>query len=176
MQQPTFSGTFVQLLASSAMGNAIAAFGEEGLKLFPFAVAIVVVIYAAVRLLFGSCDNFIYQLRSEWRELMGYPALPVREDLQEASQGREVAVPGISQGLLQAFLEILPLPSWDIPVSTAEPANGGPTCPVCILNWPNAALDCGHRVCAVCLHEIRGRSNRCPVCRDPIRRVVRLYN
>eukprot|EP00438_Fugacium_kawagutii_P011308 Skav205063 [mRNA] locus=scaffold142:298549:310263:+ [translate_table: standard] len=131
-----------------------------------------VLIYAAVRLMFGSCDNFAYQLRSECRELLGYPPLPVRED---ALQGREVAIPGVSQGLMQAFLEILPL-SRDIPASTAEPANGGPTCPVCIVNWPNAAFDCGHRVCAACLQEIRGRSNCCPVCRDPIRRVVRLYN
>ncbi|CAL1130764.1 unnamed protein product [Cladocopium goreaui] len=153
------------------MGNVIAAFGEEGIKLFPFAAVIVVVIYAAVRLLFGSCENFGYQLRSETRELLGYPPLPLRED----AEGREVAITGMSQGLLQAFFEILPL-SRDIPASTAEPANGGPACPVCILNWPNAALDCGHRVCAACLQEIRGRSNCCPVCRDPIRRAVRLYN
>lgn len=126
------------------MGNVIAAFGEEGIKLFPFAVVIVVVIYAAVRLLFGSCDNFGYQLRSETRELLGYPPLPPREDAEASFQGREVAITGMSQGLLQAFFEILPL-SRDIPASTAEPANGGPACPVCILNWPNAALDCGDR-------------------------------
>ncbi|CAK9015695.1 E3 ubiquitin-protein ligase RGLG1 (RING domain ligase 1) [Durusdinium trenchii] len=154
------------------MGNVIAAFGEEGLKLFPFAIAVSVLIYAAVRLIFGSCDEFVYQLRSECRECLGYPALPLRE----SQEVREV-VRGMPHGLMQAFLEILPLPTaWDIPASTAEPANGGPTCPVCILNWPNAALDCGHRICAACLSEIRGRSNCCPVCRDPIRRVVRLYN
>lgn len=31
---------FFQLFACCAMGNVIAAFGEEGLKLFPFAIAV----------------------------------------------------------------------------------------------------------------------------------------
>mmetsp|Transcript_46719 Transcript_46719/g.109118 ORF Transcript_46719/g.109118 Transcript_46719/m.109118 type:complete len:194 (-) Transcript_46719:158-739(-) len=109
-------------------------------------------------------------------------------------QAREPPLSLDSPSLLQVLLERLPHPpsappalgAWlrghsasEIPApSTAEPASaaGIPTCPVCMLNWPNAALDCGHRVCAACLPEIQRRANCCPVCRDPIRQVMRLYN
>ncbi|CAE7840286.1 RGLG4 [Symbiodinium sp. CCMP2592] len=172
------------------MGNIILGAGEEGLRLLPAVVSVSFLVYLIVKAVFGGCRPFLHQLRSECGELLGYPPLPPLDP----PEAREPPLSLDSPSLLQVLLERLPHPpsappalgAWlrghsasEIPApSTAEPASaaGIPTCPVCMLNWPNAALDCGHRVCAACLPEIQRRSNCCPVCRDPIRQVMRLYN
>eukprot|EP00931_Biecheleriopsis_adriatica_P074758 TRINITY_DN48761_c0_g1_i1.p1 TRINITY_DN48761_c0_g1~~TRINITY_DN48761_c0_g1_i1.p1 ORF type:complete len:170 (+),score=22.81 TRINITY_DN48761_c0_g1_i1:70-579(+) len=169
------------------MGNILLGVGEETLKLLPVIVIICLVVYLLLRSLFGGCVPFLHKLRSECGELLGHPPLPPLE----APEAREVVASNGAPGLVQSLLGHLSdrpravsltaffCPSTHQPPSpsTAEPAAAGaPNCPVCITNWPNAALDCGHRVCAACLPEIQQRSNCCPVCRDPIRQVMRLYN
>ncbi|CAE7667751.1 RGLG4 [Symbiodinium pilosum] len=168
------------------MGNVLLGAGEEGLKLLPIAIGVSFIVYVLVRAIFGGCRPFLHQLSSECGELMGYPPLPPLEP-PEAREPFSTESPSLVQVLLDRLPQrsaplsmLLGLqPASHIPApSTAEPAAaaGVPTCPVCMLNWPNAALDCGHRVCAACLPEIQRRSNCCPVCRDPIRQVMRLYN
>ncbi|CAJ1394552.1 unnamed protein product, partial [Effrenium voratum] len=156
-----------------AMGNVLLGAEEEGLRILPFAVVVVAALYLAVKVIFGGCRPFMHELRSELGECCGYPPLAPLEP----PEARTVRPPG----LVQALLEIFPVPPSApaarlVPASSAEPAEGRPACPICVANWPNAALDCGHRVCAACLTEIQSRSNLCPVCRYPIRQAIRLYN
>eukprot|EP00930_Biecheleria_cincta_P064282 TRINITY_DN49840_c0_g1_i1.p1 TRINITY_DN49840_c0_g1~~TRINITY_DN49840_c0_g1_i1.p1 ORF type:complete len:192 (-),score=7.75 TRINITY_DN49840_c0_g1_i1:126-701(-) len=163
---------------SSIMGNVIAAASEESVRLLPFLVVAYIAIYVIIIILFGSCARFLYQLRSEGRDMCGYPPLPPwepesREVLLAANGSRGNFAWGSVSRYYRRFVP------WTVapPPDSAEPAaEGAPTCPVCMLNWPNVALDCGHRVCAACLPQIQSRSNTCPVCRDPIRTVMQLYN
>mmetsp|Transcript_24360 Transcript_24360/g.44102 ORF Transcript_24360/g.44102 Transcript_24360/m.44102 type:complete len:184 (+) Transcript_24360:32-583(+) len=183
------------------MGNVLLGLEEEAVKVLPVVALFSLVVYFIILKLFGGCRPFVHQLRSEAGELCGYDPLPPyvsqearnvnlqREESGAVTVARAAAFVATAQETLASFLTsrptapslqslLRPGPTSGPPVpASAEPAAAGaPTCPVCITNWPNAALDCGHRVCAACLPQIQCRSNACPVCRDPIRQVIQLYN
>eukprot|EP00927_Polykrikos_kofoidii_P030896 TRINITY_DN26576_c0_g2_i1.p1 TRINITY_DN26576_c0_g2~~TRINITY_DN26576_c0_g2_i1.p1 ORF type:complete len:187 (-),score=25.89 TRINITY_DN26576_c0_g2_i1:81-641(-) len=66
-----------------------------------------------------------------------------------------------------------PLP----PIGQPELASPGEqACPVCTTNRMNMAFGCGHRVCGGCVVSLRDRNQPCPVCRQCITQVIRLYN
>lgn len=177
------------------MGNILFAFGEaadESARVLPVALPVLLVVYYYIYIRFGGCLLFILQLRSEiMTEILGYPpepSAPPRSAVTESPSNalHESLLPAVATAAA-SFAESMasvtrhgaarhpPAP----PASSAEPAPpGAPTCPVCLVNLPNAALDCGHRVCAACLAHIqRGRPpGLCPICREVIHEVLRLYN
>ena len=48
-------------------------------------------------------------------------------------------------------------------------------CPVCQINVKDIRLTCGHLVCGTCAIKISQLNNACPICREPIRNMDKVY-
>mmetsp|Transcript_68430 Transcript_68430/g.222637 ORF Transcript_68430/g.222637 Transcript_68430/m.222637 type:complete len:164 (-) Transcript_68430:63-554(-) len=155
----------------------VAEVGEEIVRVLPFLVPLAILVYIYVRLRFGSCWAFLMKLRAEVREeVFGYPPEPPEPLSPPRASSHSM---DLMAALLHAATPVYHRHPAAPPASSAEPATpGAPTCPVCLTNIPNAALDCGHRLCAACLAEIQSLPppGLCPICRDQIHEVLRIYN
>eukprot|EP00405_Crypthecodinium_cohnii_P050168 CAMPEP_0206588764 /NCGR_PEP_ID=MMETSP0325_2-20121206/38492_1 /ASSEMBLY_ACC=CAM_ASM_000347 /TAXON_ID=2866 /ORGANISM="Crypthecodinium cohnii, Strain Seligo" /LENGTH=166 /DNA_ID=CAMNT_0054097135 /DNA_START=23 /DNA_END=523 /DNA_ORIENTATION=- len=81
---------------------------------------------------------------------------------------------GVPQ-VVQATVVTATPPLPQIPQSELA-KTGEPTCPVCTVYKMDMALGCGHRLCGSCLTGVHANGAICPVCRAPIKQIIRCYN
>eukprot|EP00928_Gymnodinium_smaydae_P058192 TRINITY_DN4141_c1_g2_i1.p1 TRINITY_DN4141_c1_g2~~TRINITY_DN4141_c1_g2_i1.p1 ORF type:complete len:201 (-),score=35.55 TRINITY_DN4141_c1_g2_i1:75-620(-) len=103
----------------------------------------------------------------------GPPGFTSARAAAAAAEGAARAAAGQpAQGAPRAQAQLL-LPALPEPELAAA---NEVACPVCTTNKMDVALGCGHRVCGGCIGAIHARQQPCPVCRQPILSIIRLFN
>ncbi len=77
-----------------------------------------------------------------------------------------------SQTKKEEIFQVLPKKSNDEAVKTdIEQLQ----CPICSENIKNSTVQCGHMFCIPCIREVYEKNKSCPLCKEEITKITKLY-